>query len=62
VAENTDKRKSPTPLEIYDSEGGTARYPEGFKIRGHDANELLDMVRGTSSKADSQEPSKPDSE
>lgn len=44
-----DKRRKdgPSGLEIYDSEGGRARYPEGFKIRGHDANKLLDRIRGT---------------
>lgn len=59
MTEETDKRSITRQAEIYESEGGKARYPEGFKIRGHDANELLDRARGTGSKPDSEEPSEP---
>lgn len=45
MGEEGDKReprRTPLPSDPWLNEGGTARLPEGFKIRGHDANALLD--------------------
>lgn len=39
--ETTPKRK-PLPSDPWLNEGGTARYPEGFKIRGVDVNKYRD--------------------
>lgn len=67
MSESKDKREGRTPKrdpraipvprenEPWINEGGTARYPEGFKIRGHDANALLDRADGLT---DPEEPTK----
>lgn len=56
-----DKRDGgfpPTPRdhEPWLNEGGTARYPEGHKMRGHDINALLDRADGAPEKDAAEEP------
>ncbi len=41
-ASDAERRDDPRVRDAYLTEGGTARYPEGTKFRGHDINALLD--------------------